>query len=89
MCSKRRMIVDTGSSGAMAVRSLCSTDGLAMCLNPAGTVCKILIGYFPEADFLCRVYSHAAMVRINMTKAFLITPIKKNQRAVKQCDLEL
>ena len=41
-------MVATGSCGAKALTSLGSIAGCPMCLNPEGTVNKILIGYFPS-----------------------------------------
>lgn len=55
--------------------------GWPICLKPRGTVCKILIGYFPDADLRWRVYSQDANVKTMITKAFLNTEIKKNHRA--------
>jgi hypothetical protein len=75
------MIVATGNFGAIAERMALSTLGAPACLNPEGTVCRILIGYVPFAERLWRVYSHADIVRTTITKAFRRTEIKKNSRA--------
>ena len=49
--------------------------------KPAGTVFKILIGYFPAAVTLWRQNNQDANVRTMITKAFRKTEMKKNQRA--------
>ena len=79
-CSRRRMMVATGSCGPKALTSLGSIEGCPMCLNPEGIVNKILIGYFPLLS-LWRQYSHAVIVRMIRTVAFRITLMKKNMRA--------
>lgn len=50
MCSSKRMMVATGSSPAMAEINSGSMTGGRTCCRPLGTVCKILIGYLPDAD---------------------------------------
>lgn len=80
MCSRRRIMVATGICGARAETSSLLIFGGPTSWNPAGTVCKILIGYFPEAVLWSRQYSQAAMVRTITTKAFLVTPMKKKSR---------
>lgn len=84
MCSSNRMIVATGSSGASAETRAPSITGAPTCLKPRGTVCKILIGYFPELLFRCRQYSQDAMVRTMMTKALRNVERKKNSRSIEK-----
>lgn len=81
MCSKSRMIVATGSSGASAVRRWRSRFGCLICFKPAGTVSKILIGYLFLPILRWRQYSQAARVRTMMTKALRRTLRKKKRRA--------
>ena len=82
MCSSKRMIVATGSSGARAVMRLRSITGAPTCWKPRGTVCKILMGYFPEWLTRCRQYNQEAMVRMIMTNALRNVEMKKNVRSV-------
>jgi hypothetical protein len=81
MCSRRRIMVATGMCGARALTSSLPMTGGPTFWNPAGTVCKILIGYLPEAVLWSRQYSQAAMVNTITTKAFLVTEMKKKSRA--------
>jgi hypothetical protein len=80
ICSRKRMIVATGSLGPKAEISLRVMVGCFTSLKPEGTVNKILMGYFP-CTLLCRQYSQAASVKISITKAFRNTLMKKNMRA--------
>lgn len=82
MCSKRRMMVATGSCEARAERRVESVLGTPTCLKPEGTVWRILIGYCPFGDRLWRVYNQAATVRTRRTKAFRRTAIKNSNRTV-------
>jgi hypothetical protein len=88
MCSRRRIIVATGICGPRAVTSAESIFGEPTFRNPAGTVCKILIGYAPLAVLWSRQYNQAAMVSTITTKAFLATETKKKNRP-KQTPLNL
>lgn len=69
---------------ASALTSFGSMSGCPMCLKPRGTFCNILIGYDPDADLRWRVYSQDANVKTMMTKAFLNTETKKNNRAARK-----
>lgn len=53
------------------------------CLNPRGTLCKILMGYLPAAVLRCRQYSQDAMVRTMITKALRKVERKKNKRFLR------
>jgi hypothetical protein len=76
-------MVATGICGARAWTRALSIFGGPTSWNPAGTVCKILIGYFPEAVLWARQYSQAAMVNTITTKAFLATEMKKKTRPIQ------
>ena len=84
-------MVATGICDPRAETSVGSTCMGPTFWNPAGTVCKILIGYFPLEVTWCRQYSQAAMVNTITTKAFLMTEMKKKSRpetdTVKQITL--
>lgn len=58
-----------------------SMVGCPRCLKPRGTSCRILIGYLPEADRRCRVYSQDANVKTMITNALRKTEKKKKNRA--------
>lgn len=84
ICSSNRMIVATGNSGASAETRSLSITGAPTCFKPRGTVCKILIGYFPALVFRCRQYSQEAMVRTMMTKALRNVERKKKSRSIEK-----
>lgn len=75
------MMVATGISPAIAETRFLSITGGPTCWKPRGTVCKILMGYFPDLLLWCLQYSQEAIVRMTITKAFLNTERKKNSRS--------
>ena len=74
-------MVATGISPAIAEMRLWSITGGPTCWKPRGTVCKILMGYLPEALLRCLQYNQDAIVRMTMTNAFRKTEMKKNSRS--------
>jgi hypothetical protein len=82
MRSNKRMIVATGNCGAMADTKSGSIVTRPISWKPLGTDPITLIGY-PDAVLRVRQYKNAAMDKIKMTKAFLATMRKKNNRSNK------
>lgn len=76
-------MVATGISGARACNNEVSILGGPTSWSPRGTVWRILMGYFPDADRWSRQYSQAAMVSTMITAACLQTERKKNRRPSK------